>query len=179
MKEINRLKYIIVILIILLTTLLISIAADSTEKPFNQIELSENNQIVNNTAISFLDTIASVGLDAAGITGVHLEIYKLTDEAKDNFSGGELNAHIRYHNGIYYMFIDEMSRQKSITVVSHEIVHINQYQTGMLDYLGDRDILWNGELISLDNVEYENRPWETDAYLKETEISTKVSGILY
>jgi hypothetical protein len=48
-----------------------------------------------------------------------------------------------------------------------------------LDYFGGRDILWNGELISLDNVDYENRPWEMDAYSKETEISTKVSGLLY
>jgi hypothetical protein len=177
MKKI--LKYAFLVLIILLGILLITMKVNSTEKPFNQIELSQNNQIVNNTAISFLDTIASVGLDAAGITGVHLEIYPLTDEAKDNFSGGELNAHIRYHEGVYYMFIDEMSRQKSITVVSHEIVHISQYQTGILDYLGARQILWKGELISLDDIEYENRPWETDAYLKETEISTKVSGILY
>lgn len=177
MKKI--LKYAFLVLIILLGILLITMKVNSTEKPFNQIELSQNNQIVNNTAISFLDTIASVGLDAAGINGVHLEIYPLTDEAKDNFSGGELNAHIRYHNGIYYMFISEMSRQKSITVVSHEIVHINQYQTGMLDYLGAGNIIWKGELISLESLEYENRPWETDAYLKETEISTKVSGILY
>jgi len=48
-----------------------------------------------------------------------------------------------------------------------------------LDYLGAGNIIWKGELISLESLEYENRPWETDAYLKETEISTKVSGILY
>ena len=151
---------------------------NSTEKPFNQIELSNNNQIENNTAITFIDTIASVGLDELGIKGIQLLIYPLTDEAKDNFNG-ELNAHIRYFEGIYYLFIEEMSREKSITVVSHELIHITQYQTGVLDYLGAGIVLWQDESYSVEQLEYDNRPWETDAYMKQNELSTKISGILY
>lgn len=151
---------------------------NSTEKPFNQIELSNNNQIENNTAITFIDTIASVGLDELGLKGIKLLIYPLTDAAKDNFNG-ELKAHIRYFEGTYYLFIDEMSREKSITVVSHELIHITQYHSGVLDYLGDGNILWQGDLYSVKEIEYEGRPWETDAYARESELSTKVSGILY
>lgn len=151
---------------------------NSTEKPFNQIELSNNNQIENNTAVSFLDTIASVGLDELGLTGIKLLIYPLTDEAKGNFNG-ELNAHIRYYEGIYYLFIEDMSREKSITVISHELIHITQYHTGTLDYLGAGNVLWQDELYLVEQLEYENRPWETDAYARENELSTKVSGILY
>lgn len=150
----------------------------STEKPFNQIELSNNNQIENNTAITFIDTIASVGLDELGLKGIKLLIYPLTETAKDNFNG-ELKAHIRYHEGIYYLFIEEMSREKCITVVSHELIHITQYHTGTLDYIGAGNVLWQGELYSVEQLEYETRPWETDAYAKESELSTKVSGILY
>lgn len=151
----------------------------STEKPFNQIELSNNNEIENNTAITFIDTIASVGLDELGLKGIKLLIYPLTETSKDNFTGGELKAHIRYHQGIYYLFIDEMSREKSITVVSHELIHITQYHTGTLDYIGAGNVLWQGELYSVEQLEYETRPWETDAYAKESELSTKLSGILY
>lgn len=151
---------------------------NSTEKPFNQIELSNNNEIENNTAITFIDTIASVGLDELGLKGIKLLIYPLTETAKDNFNG-ELKAHIRYFEGTYYLFIDEMSREKSITVVSHELIHITQYHTGVLDYLGAGSVLWQGDLYSVEQLEYEGRPWEMDAYARESELSTKVSGILY
>lgn len=151
---------------------------NSTEKPFNQIELTNNNEIENNTAITFIDTIASVGLDELGLKGIKLLIYPLTETAKDNFNG-ELKAHIRYFEGTYYLFIDEMSREKSITVVSHELIHITQYHTGVLDYLGAGSVLWQGDLYSVEQLEYEGRPWEMDAYAREGELSTKVSGILY
>lgn len=165
-------------ILVLIVLLLLTIRASSNDRPFNKVELSGNNLITNSTNTAYLDTIVSVGLDEVGIVGNVVSINELSDAAKMNFNGG-LKAHLRYFNGMYYLFIDEMDRQKAITVIAHEIVHIMQYNSGTFVYDEYGKIIWMGTESSLDEYEYDQRPWEIEAYQKETELASKIYKILY
>lgn len=61
-----------------------------------------------------------------------------------------------------------------VEVLIHELVHIDQAQTGMLTADDETDeLIWFGHRFPVpDNVEdYHNAPWERDANRREAEIS--------
>jgi len=147
------------------------------DRPFKQIELSNKNAVNNFENPTYYDTIIQVGLDNMGIEGVIVNVMKLSDGARSQFDG-ELKAHVRYVGEKFYIFIDDMDREEAITVISHEIIHMQQYLSGDLVYDGV-NIIWLGQEISLDSKEYEDRPWERDAFRRENELSDNVSKILW
>jgi len=157
--------------------ILIAVKANASEEPFKQVELSDNNTILNNVSVTYLDTIMSVGLDKMGIAGVTVVISDLSDAAKDQFNG-ELKAHVRFFNGVYYLFVDKLGRYESMQVIAHEIIHINQYNTGKLYYDQNGQLFWDGELFDLNNIEYERRPWERDAYSDEGKLYSEMYSTL-
>ena len=153
-------------------------APDSEAEYFNQVELSDNNFIPNPNGIAFYDTIISVGLDNAGISGVNVVVSELSNSAKEQFTSGELKAHVRYFNGTFYLFLDKYGRKEAMDVISHEIIHMVQYTTGQLIY--ENGVLyWEGLIYDLENLDYENRPWERDAFSRESDLSLKVYNTLY
>lgn len=153
-------------------------ASAREEEYFNQVELSDNNFITNSNGIAFYDTIISVGLDNAGISGVNVVVSELSNSAKEQFTSGELKAHVRYFNGTFYLFLDKYGRKEAMDVISHEIIHMVQYTTGQLIY--ENGVLyWEGLIYDLENLDYENRPWERDAFSRESDLSLKVYNTLY
>ena len=172
----NIIKITAGIIIILVLLLLIS-RLRSEDEPFKQIDLPTNNLITNNIHPMYYDTVLLVALDQMGISGQSIVINKLTDGAKNQFDG-QLKAHIRYHNGVFYLFADEFSRRESVEVLCHEVIHIQQYTTTNLTY-EDGFVIWLGEPIELNTREYEQRPWEDDAFLRQTELIGNVERILY
>jgi predicted metallopeptidase len=158
--------------------LFLVINVSAKEEYFNQVELSNNNIITNSEGIAFYDTIISVGLDYAGIYGVNVVVSELTDGAKEQFSSGELKAHVRYFNGVFYLFLDKFNRREAIEVISHEIIHIIQYNSGQLVY-ENSELYWEGQKYDLENMDYENRPWEREAFSRETDLGMKVYNELY
>lgn len=168
----------IVTSIILIITLVFLVFKTKNDEPyFNQVNLSQYNIIGNSTPLTYYDTILSVGLSEVGISGIIITIYPLSDAAKDNSQISELKAHVRYANGVFYLFIDELNKQEAIRVISHEVIHIEQYLSKRLVYEDGR-VFWEGEEYQLNNVEYEVRPWENDAFMKDGPLSSKVSNIL-
>lgn len=149
----------------------------SEEQYFNQVNLTQYNLIGNSLPLNFYDTILSVGLDEASISGLFITIYPLSDAAKDNFQNSQLKAHVRYANGTFYLFIDELDRQEAIKVIAHEIIHIEQYLSKRLIY-EDGVIYWDNRQYELNNIDYETRPWENDAFMREGPLASKISNIL-
>jgi hypothetical protein len=147
------------------------------EKPFNQIDLSYRNAINNFENPSYYDTILQVGMDNMGMEGVIVNVMKLSDGAKGQFDG-ELKAHVRYVGEHFYLFIDEMDREEAISVISHEIIHMEQYLSGDLVY-DNNNVIWLGQEISLESGEYEDRPWERDAFERESDLANNITKILW
>ena len=173
-------KILIIGSVLLALTLLVVFSfnnSDTEGEHFKEISLSENNSVINKELPAYYDTIISVGLDAAGISGVYVVVGQLTDAAKEQFNG-ELKAHIRFYNGVYYLFTNEMDKAEAIRVISHELIHINQYNTGQLIY-DDGEITWNGEKYDLSTLDYDYRPWEKDAFDREGDLSNKISELLH
>jgi hypothetical protein len=173
-------KILIIILSVILIILLILFIKnyDFEEKPFKNVYLSENNQILNRTNLNYYDTILSVGLDEVKISGVSVIVLELTENMKKQFNG-DLKAHIRYHNGVYYLFIGNESRTNAIDIISHEIIHINQYHTNQIVFDGTNIVMWEGQPFELNQLEYDLRPWESDAFKKQNDLSNKINDILY
>lgn len=160
-------------LLILLHILFTSFISD---RWYNQVELSRNNTITNYTQMKFLDTVVSVALDHEGIKDKMVIINPLSDEAKDNFSG-DLRAMLVYRNSAFYIFVDEQTHHEALTIISHEVVHMNQYLNNDLVVEGEQ-VSWKGEKWNLDNIPYEFRPWEVEAFEKQSNIEDVVSSEL-
>ena len=177
----KRKTLIILVLSVLLVGLLSFLLINTSVKEedyFNQVELSDKNFITNTTVNTFYDTIVSVGLDEAGISGVNVVVSELSDGAKEKFDYGELKAHVRYFDGRFYLFIEPLNRRKAITVIAHEIVHMRQYFDGTFQY-DDGKITWNGQDYLLEDINYDDRPWETEAFQMESQLASQISDVVY
>lgn len=173
----------IIISIIALFVLVVGIIIISNQKLngqeyFNQIELSDNNQIVNTLMPSFYDTILSVGLDVMNLESNLVVVNPISNESKESFGGSSLKAHVRYHNGVYYLFIDKLNRLESILVIAHEIIHIKQYSSSDLIY-EDGILIWKGEEMDINSINYEERPWEMEAFFNESKLFSSIYDKLY
>lgn len=177
-------KYLKSLLIILVIGIAIFLFLNRKTKPdyFKKVDLNEANQILNNTDKPYLDTIVSVGLDQLGIDSVDVLIYPLSETARKNFqrtSGGDLDAHIRENNGIFYVFLNsELSRSEMITVLSHELIHLKQYHEKRVIYKDDT-IIWMGIKYKLSQIAYDDRPWENEAFIKQNDLADKIEMVLY
>lgn len=172
----NIVKIVVGVIVIILLLLLIS-RTRSEERPFNEVQLSDNNYIHNEMFPTFYDTILNVAMSEAGLTGHNVILEKLSDGARNQFDG-ELKAHIRYLNGDFYLFTESMGRYEAIEVLSHEVIHMLQYSSGNLSYM-DGNVTWMGEVLELNSKEYEQRPWETEAFQKQSQLINLVEGVLW
>lgn len=161
----NIIKIILVLILIGLIFLIVK-KSESEDRPYNQIELSGLNNINNGTFPTYYDTVLSVAMDEMGLSGYVVTLGKLSDEAKGQFDG-ELKAHVRYFNSNFYLFTEEYDRKEIIEILCHEVIHMEQYSSGDL-YYSDNEVIWKGESIGLNSEEYENRPWENDAFSRQS-----------
>lgn len=152
-------------------------AQPRNEPPFKSVNLEQENYVINNTMPSFYDTIIHLGLKELGLKGVSVTVERLSDQAKQTFDG-ELNAHIRYIDGGFYLFIDPLNKKRAITIISHELIHVKQYLDETFKY-DDGKITWNGQTYLLDDINYDDRPWETEAFQLESQLASHISEIVY
>lgn len=177
MKRKNIVIGIIVALLIGLIIYLISNQKQQTS--FKSVTLSHNNIITNKTSKSYLDTLVSTGLDVLGLRGEFVMIKTLDPSLKDALgTDTQLRACIIGERNQYVIYIDDLSRYESLTILSHELIHLEQYSSGRLIKMEDHFMMFDGEMYNVDNVQYKDRPWEVEAFNKEKELKTKLEKIL-
>jgi hypothetical protein len=153
--------------------------ATREEKAFNKVTLKYHNKVTNYTNMTFLDTVAYVGMDTLGLCDIELQIKPLSDQAKQNFgSNVELKALIFGNGNQYVIWIDEMGREESINTISHELIHLLQYKSREFVYEG-MYVYWNRSKYDFKEMPYETRPWEVDAFEKQVPLQRKIRGVLY
>lgn len=173
----NNIVKIIVGLIILTILYFLIFRTTFVDKPFNQIQLTENNFIYNEKFPTYYDTILMVAMDEAELAGFNVIVRELSGTAKSQFDG-ELKAHIRYENDDFYIFTGMMNRNEAIEVLSHEVIHMLQYRSGNLIYSNGK-ITWMGEVLDLNSKEYEQRPWEIEAFQQQSKLIGMVKDSLW
>ena len=153
------------------------------EETFLPLDMTSTNLISNRTDKPYLDTIVQLGLQELGFdNGIAVNIRPISDRVKESFdSNMTLEAHLMGRNSQYMLFIDEMGRDAAIKVISHELVHLRQYQNGDL-FLGRDYVLFKNKKyydFEIFEMKYEQRPWEAEAYSEQKELYNKLYVKLY
>lgn len=152
------------------------------EKTFNIIDIQTTNIVTNRTDRNYLDSIVYVGLNELNLDSVAITIRQINPDVQAMFdSESQLKAHILGKGNQYIIFVDVMSRTESIKVLSHELIHLKQYYTKKLILEKDK-VYWDGEEMyqnEINEMEYELRPWEEEAFSDQRVLENKIREILY
>ena len=152
------------------------------EQTFKQFDIETTNMVANRTEDNYLDSVVYVGLNELGMDSIAVTIRPITDEVKQQFdSEGTLKAHILGRGRQYIIFLDDMGRDESIKVLSHELIHLRQYVTQKL-ILHKNEVIWDGKVISgyeVSESKYADRPWEIEAFAEQRQLESKIRNILY
>jgi hypothetical protein len=168
------------IIVVLLIGFVIYKLSNQKQQTFKKVTLSRNNIISNKTSKSYLDTLVSQGLDVLGLKGEYVMIRTMDPSLKGTLGADtELRAYIIGERNQYIIYIGDLNRQESLTILSHELIHLQQYTSGRLIRMEDRFMMFDGEVYNVDNIEYKNRPWEIEAFNKETGLKIKLEELLF
>ena len=152
------------------------------EQTFNRIDIETTNLIANRTDRNYLDSIVYVGLNEMNLDSVAITIRQISPEVQAMFdSNSQLKAHIIGKENQYIIFVDEMSRDEAIKVLSHELIHLKQYYTKKLILEKDK-VIWDGRVVyqtEINETKYEQRPWEAEAFAGQRGLENKIREILY
>ena len=133
---------------------------------------SDTTRIVNYSQVPNIEYYVRMGLELLHINTINVVIHNLDKELKKTFSKGyELEGYVSKLEGGYIIHVAKgLTKKELITMLSHELIHIKQYESNELIVCKDT-IIWQGhDLTALTNSEYEFRPWEVDAFNKEESI---------
>lgn len=168
----------IFILIVFLSFLLIS----HKNNYFNKIEFEKNNKVKNETNINYLDTIVHSGLkvlniDTINITLRHMPFFEIDDYFNDDIDYYSL---ITDNNNAYILYTKYMNREQYIPIISHALLHLNQYNSKRLIKPVENGIMiWDGKKIYLSDYKYREYPWENEVLLRERDVADSMRMILY
>lgn len=165
-------KPIVAIALILIFLLLLITPKD---EPFSKVDITSTNIVYNTTDRKYLDTIVIVGLKKLNIENTRVVIRNV--ENTGVIPGYNLKAYILNKNNDYLIYIKEASRAESIEILAHELIHYKQYHDRRLFDL-NTSIQWEGKSYS-PSFEYEQRPWEIEAFAKSNELEKSLNNELY
>ena len=169
-------RNILIIVLVIFLAIITAIVLTSKEKTFNVIELGKENAVLNRTQKNYLDTIVSVGLNELGISGITVLIDPLNKELTTGEY--EIQAHIIGTQNQFIIFTEMFSREKSIEVMSHELIHLQQYNSGRL-VKTNGGVIWEGYHIhSIGDIPYLARPWELEAFVLGENLKKSLNIIL-
>lgn len=173
MKKI-KLKWVIIFIVVV--GIIIFLLTRIKEKPFNQIELDKQNVITNNTEVAYYDTILHVGLNELNIDSTYLIVKDFAGGAMGEF---DLKAYILGNDFQYMVYMKKSSRSSAIEFLSHELIHLKQFNDDRLIKVDNIHMVWEGETLDAMAIPYKLRPWEKEAFEKSRELENKIRKKLY
>lgn len=173
----KKTHYILIGIVIALVIGILVLVTTTKEKPFKKIIFDKENLIQNVTTMRYLDTVVYTGLKILNIKHVNVIILPIKNKP-DLGSDIEAKAYIVYYMDRYYVFIDEMGKEESIDVLSHELIHLQQYHNKTL-IINSQIAIWKNKPYIVKDVLYNDRPWEIDAFQKQNELRNKINNTIY
>jgi hypothetical protein len=176
----KRKNIVIGIIVLLLIGLVIYFLSNQKERTFKRVTLSHNNIITNKTSKSYLDTLVSEGLDVLGLKGEFVMIKDMNPSLRGALGyDKELRAYIIGERNQYIIYVDDLNREESLTILSHELIHLEQYSSGRLIRMEDTFIMFDDKVYNVNDIPYQNRPWEIEAFKNETDLKIKLEELLF
>ena len=172
------------ILLILAAVLLIGaliwwvIQTPSPVTSYKQVVILEQNDLINTTEYTYLDTALNVGMNELGMKGVRVLIQPMQDRIRDKFEeseGIELKAYVAERMDGYTLCVNgDLGRVQAIDVIAHEIIHLEQYHRQDL-VVGDGPVVrWMGQRYEVLGIPYAERPWERDDFSRQKDLASKI-----
>jgi hypothetical protein len=136
---------------------------------FKEILFEKNNNVANRSGIEKADMVVQMSLNKLGITNVNVLILPFRKSWEK--SNTNLKAFVIENTDSSYIIYmrKESNPIKIIKILTHECIHIKQYNTNVLHVdtgivRWKEDIYTDRELIHY--ITYSSRPWERDAFSK-------------
>lgn len=179
----KKLKIVLIVLLIIAFFVGIYFLNKRTEIPFKEVDLPNTANYINNrTEQKYIDTVILLAADKLGIDAAIISIFPMRDETRINFERDNnisLKAFIVGSGFQYAIYTEELDRLESITVFSHEMIHLKQYNSKRLIVLENGVVEWEGQKMEVNSIPYNDRPWEKEAFRNETKLSNDLKKILY
>jgi hypothetical protein len=176
-------KIILIILLLIVLFVVVYFLNKKEETPFKEIELPDTANFINNrTDNKYIDTVLLLAANKLGIDGAIISVFPMSDDVRINFERDNnisLKAFIVGSGFQYAIFTEDLSRAESITVFSHEMIHLKQYNSNRLVVLDNGVVQWEGQKLEVNSIPYNDRPWEREAFQNERKIANDLKKILY
>lgn len=129
------------------------------------------NDIQNISRNQYWEDLVRISLDELKIEGITVKIIPMESFIQIYYLMTKnmiLKAFVVQESPtVYSVYIAPTSNKESIRLtISHEIIHIHQYVVGTLKKVSDDESsirLWKGHQYDIDEIDYEDIPWEIDA----------------
>jgi len=177
------LKYFIILIVIIIV--LFAILYKPTKFTLTEEIIKNNTVIVNSTKNKeYVENITYIGLDILDLDSITVNIFDIPTIIKVNnyLNGYSIKGLIvKNFNNNYTIFIDYNETPNNLfLILSHELIHLEQYQNNRLELLfGGGIIRFENKLYILKDINYNQRPWEIEAFDKEQNLKYNISVILH
>jgi hypothetical protein len=178
------LKWMVAIMVAIVILITVSVIHDRVrENNKNEFTFKPGIVVINNSSIPYIDTMVAVMLDNVfGYDTMYVSIVDIPHPVGtkdiDLYAFIEQNP---FSKRAYYLFVDpRMSKSMKLTIVAHEMVHLDQMESGRLiglPWLPGK--IYNGDTIDFKKVPYEQRQFEIDAFLIGPEYEKILKNLIY
>lgn len=178
MKKYKILVFIIMLIISILVLIFLKEPKEIKIKEhfFRKVDLKSENNIENNTDRKYLDTIVAIGFEKLNIKNTYVKIENLNSNRKFEY-GYDLNGYVRNKGKLYFIYVKDTTREVSLKIIAHELIHYKQYYDKRLSLIGDT-IIWEKKKYP-SNLGYATRPWEPEAFNKGDVLEKEIRKELY
>ena len=112
---------------------------------------------------------------------IEVDLYYMTTEINNNDI--DVQAFIQKNPFVphtYYLFIKRGDLTVPIDqILSHEMVHVRQMETGVFIQITADDFMYKGKVYQYSKLPYNQRPQEIDAFNNQTTILRELNNLLY
>jgi hypothetical protein len=122
------------------------------------------------------DSVVSKGLEILNLKDVNVNVYYLEDI---NLKGDAANsdALLIGKDGMYDIYLKKgLTESELIEAVSHELIHLKQFETKRLIKKGAGIVIWEGSTLDYTEIDYSERGWEAEAFNQGRKLSKKIKG---
>jgi hypothetical protein len=127
-----------------------------------------NNNVINDISNKpYIDSVINIGLNNLNISGINVIVKEFNNNSNNTNYLGYVK---KYNDNDYIIWIDKMTKDKIILILSHELIHIKQYHTKQL-MIKNSNVFWNNQIVYINDYDdYYQRPWENEAHYNEKKL---------
>lgn len=175
-------KTVYIIFVVILLIILFYIINRISRKEYNSFSFPSTMIVKNYSNNRMSDTISMIILNKImNIDTILIEIYpiKINIDTDDYIIDGFLiKDKFNKHN--YDLFLKNDVDFKTLKIIiSHEMIHLTQYESNRLDIINNDIFIWDNSVISFSDIDYMDRPYEIEAFKNTNKIYKQLNDLLY